>query len=301
MQGGFAPLKKGDVAMSPNQQIRKEARGQLRGHWPQALAVTSVCLAAVLLFTILREGIAVLSGVIPLASALGDQPLEIANPYAYLFISSLVTLVQLLVMAPLLLGAVKWFFRRARGEEVPVSVIFDYFSGRALGRALVFLGQALVRLAGWGALSFLPGLACAYFAEKNNGSTVSVTAGNMLGSLAAVLLALGTLLFVPMMLRYFLAPFLFTEDDALPAAESFRLSVERMSGFRGHVFVLGCTFIGWLLLCLFAFPLLYVLPYLAAAMANCAKWILFEYHRAQEARAFYQEQAGRWQPPAGQQ
>ena len=58
--------------MSPNQQLKREAKFQLRGHWPQALAVTAVYLTATLFFAVLQEGLLVLTGVIPLKAALGE-------------------------------------------------------------------------------------------------------------------------------------------------------------------------------------------------------------------------------------
>lgn len=287
--------------MSPNQQLKREARSQLAGHWPQALAVTAVYLAASLLFAVLQEGLSVLTGAIPLEVALGeasftglaDTPLSVA-------VDTAVTVLQLVLLTPLVLGMVKWFFRRAQGEEVSIAVMFEYYTrGEQFVRALAFLANGLIRVLAWGCVSFLPGAACLAVAsyQKRVFSPSPQVAAGLWEPLGVVLLGLGFLLFIPMMLRFFLAPFLFVEDSSLSAGMCYRLSVQNMRFFRGHLFSLICSFIGWLLLCLFSFPLLFVYPYFAAALSNSAKWILFENHRAEEARAYYREQAQNWRQP----
>ncbi len=285
--------------MSPNQQLKREAKFQLRGHWPQALAVTAVYLTATLFFAVLQEGLLVLTGVIPLKAALGEiQIAQLPHPPLTFIINSVVTVFRLVLLAPLVLGIVKWFFRRAQGEEISVSVLFEYYSsGEQFVRALAFLAHGLVRVLAWGCVSFLPGGLCLAAAAYQRRSFAHYAAAGVLEPLGLVFLGLGILLFIPMMLRLFLAPFLFVEDSSLSAGMCFRLSVQKMRFFRGHLFSLICSFLGWLVLCLFSFPLLYVFPYFAAALSNSAKWILFENHRAEEANAYYREQTQSWGRP----
>ena len=285
--------------MSPNQQLKREAKFQLRGHWPQALTVTAVYLTATLFFAVLQEGLLVLTGVIPLKAALGEiQIAQLPHPPLTFIINSVVTVFRLVLLAPLVLGIVKWFFRRAQGEEISVSVLFEYYSsGEQFVRALAFLAHGLVRVLAWGCVSFLPGGLCLAAAAYQRRSFAHYEAAGVLEPLGLVLLGLGFLLFIPMMLRLFLAPFLFVEDSSLSAGMCFRLSAQKMRFFRGHLFSLICSFLGWLVLCLFSFPLLYVFPYFAAALSNSAKWILFENHRAEEANAYYREQAQSWGRP----
>ncbi len=275
--------------MSPNQMLKQESKGQLRGHWPQALAVTAVCLAVEAAFMILWE-------VLSYSIKIPEPPTLFINwrtDWGAFVVGSLIYGIdtiargfKLLLATPLFLGALKWFYRRAKGEEISVAVMFEYYSSWSqIRRTLTFLFHFVMRIFGWFFLSFLPGTICLLISL---GQLLLSPTFHFFRSLGFFLLLLGVPLFIFGVLRLFLAPFLFVDDDTLTIEECFQFSAEKMRCFRGKVISLFCSFLGWLALCVFSFPLLFVLPYFVAALSNSAKWILYENDQALLSDSHYQ-------------
>jgi uncharacterized membrane protein len=64
--------------------------------------------------------------------------------------------------------------------------------------------------------------------------------------------------------------YLLTENPEMTAKEAQKKSIEMMKGHKGELFILGCSFIPWLLLSLITcgIALIYVGPYVSTTMAR---------------------------------
>ena len=64
--------------------------------------------------------------------------------------------------------------------------------------------------------------------------------------------------------------FLLADNEDMTAAEAQKKSIEMMRGHKWEYFVLNLSFIGWAILALFTFGLLYIwlMPYMKATLAN---------------------------------
>lgn len=284
--------------MGINQRIKREAKYRLSGRWPGALAATGIFLAFLFLSALFRE---ILLQIFYGFSLLDlSQNLEAAagllkNPY-YWISTGLSWLLSFFLVSPAFLGLIRYFFLSAqfdkgvdREEDYPsVAEVFYYFSsGKRFGSWLFYQVRLLLRSILWGLISFLPGLVIffwGYMGIDFHGLTALENAdywdafgqafqSGILVLVGEILLLCGFVLYIPMMLRYFLAPFLLIKEK-LPAEECFRLSVRMMKNYRGKIFSLLFSFFGWALLCVFAFPVLYVLPYAAVSACVGAKWLL---------------------------
>lgn len=70
---------------------------------------------------------------------------------------------------------------------------------------------------------------------------------------------------------YFATPYILAEFPHVNATEALKISMRMTDGYKGDIFVLGLTFIGWNILSAFTFGLLgifYVNPYYYTAMAG---------------------------------
>ena len=70
---------------------------------------------------------------------------------------------------------------------------------------------------------------------------------------------------------YFATPYLLAEFPHVSATEALKISMRMTDGYKGEIFVLRLTFIGWYLLNVFTFGLLgifYVNPYYYTTMAG---------------------------------
>ena len=64
--------------------------------------------------------------------------------------------------------------------------------------------------------------------------------------------------------------YLLSDNEDMTAAEAQKKSIEMMRGHKWEYFVLNLSFIGWAILALFTFGLLYIwlMPYMEATLAN---------------------------------
>lgn len=266
--------------MNLNQRIRAEARGRLRGNWGPAMGITGILIAGNFVIALLAElgyyltGLMTSFGMMDLTAAARAGALQLAG---FFLVPAVCAVLALLLLAPLWLGLIRWLSLLARGERPDAGAVFEYFLPANYGAAFRFSCAFFLRIAGWAVLCFLPGAAAAGVSVlAENGMLVfPKAAANLLGVLGGILELGGVILFANRVLQYFAAPFLFVTRGA--AADSIRLSVCAMNGYKMHMVRLLLSFFGWALLCVFAFPLIYVLPYTAESLLVAAKWIVYNY------------------------
>ena len=67
-------------------------------------------------------------------------------------------------------------------------------------------------------------------------------------------------------LWYAMVSFIFIDNPELQPTEYLERSKEMMNGYKMDYFVFGLSFIGWVLLCIFIIPAIWVVPYMEIAM-----------------------------------
>lgn len=87
----------------------------------------------------------------------------------------------------------------------------------------------------------------------------------LLSILISIFTALWSILFIiPGIiagLSYSMSTFIFVDGEDTNALDIIKKSKDMMYGYKWDYFVFQLSFIGWALLCLFIFPIIYVLPY----------------------------------------
>lgn len=156
-----------------------------------------------------------------------------------------------------------YFYRKATGTFSPVEVsgLFCSFAVKILKTLLFF---------SWSAVFFSPSAVlafCAYFANANGYSReIPVT----LAASAGVIALVGAGCFFVLFGRYSKCSFIqFTSGETNPVkvlARSSELMEENLIKYA----LFRLSFLGWDLLCLLLFPIIYVLPY-----RKCSKYVLF--------------------------
>ena len=96
-----------------------------------------------------------------------------------------------------------------------------------------------------------------------------------LNSFLAILAAFG-LVFV--MLRYYLAPFIFVSNDDLDPAEAVNMSKIIAKRTGADFFGLVLSFIPWLLLSIFVAPLIFTLPYFISSYCVHCRFAITDYN-----------------------
>lgn len=156
-----------------------------------------------------------------------------------------------------------YFYRKATGTFVPVGArdVFCSFAVKILKTLLFF---------SWSAIFFSPSavlLFCAYYARTNNyprEMTVTLLAS------ATITAALGAGCFFVLFQRYSKSNFVqFTTGETNPV-KVLAKSIELMEGNQIRYSLFRLSFLGWDIMCLLLFPIIYVLPY-----RKCAKYVFF--------------------------
>ncbi len=134
-----------------------------------------------------------------------------------------------LLILPLTFGYDTIFLRNLRGEPVGVEHMFDGF--RDYGRIFVTLLWQNILITLWTLLLIVPGIVKA--------------------------------------LAYALTTYILLDNPKLSTVEAIHLSREMMFGYKGKLFLLLLSFIGWGILCLFTcgIGVLWLLPYISSSLA----------------------------------
>lgn len=260
--------------------LKSNAKRALRGSWGKAIGILFISLTVSILFYILQMILDTFYG-----SPLVDLPdhtswyqfMEAMVPY--LVFTGLLALLSWL-LSPLTLGIQGWYARLVYERETPVGSIFSFFErGRLYLRALWYSVNLGVRTALWSILFFLlPSAAMGCLIGLRDKSSLFI----LLVFLTSVLFIVMAVLYVMVLFRYFLAPYLMTIDDSLTANQAIKKSVAYTKGFRVDIFLFHLSFIGWFLLTCLLFPLgLYTVPYFNTSAAMLARYIV-EYNQRRE-------------------
>ncbi len=221
--------------------IRAQAREGLRGRWAQAIGVAVVAY--------ILGGILVGSSFLPqLTYSTRDEitSLEdainalttITSQYGNSTVSfNLLGIVQLVIGGVIQLGYAGMLLKQHEKKDSAFDQLFSQFHRFGQGFAQKFLRALYCFL--WGLLFIIPGIVKSY--------------------------------------SYAMTPFIMADHPELTASEAIQRSRELMNGWKGDLFMLRLTFIGW--------------DILAALTMNIGHLVLNPYKNAAEA-AFYRQIAG---------
>lgn len=138
-------------------------------------------------------------------------------------------IVGILVAGPLIFGLCAYFLRTVRGERPDLPVMFSGFQQFGSTLVLYIVSSILIFL--WTLLLIIPGIIAS--------------------------------------LRYSMAYFIMHDNPGISALDAIRASKEMMHGYKGKLFLLMLSFIGWAILCVITFGIgyLWLGPYVYTSLA----------------------------------
>ncbi len=255
--------------------IKRNSRLALKGNWGRATVILLLMLGAGAVLSGLQQGAIMIFAPGPTAI---PQPGPDAAPgelFGYLYsavntaewlITGLYVLLTALLVTPVSLGAMRWFYNLVHGKRLPVADVFYFFeAGRRYGRAVWYEISITVRTLLWSLLFFaVPGCLMTYSVWRlaGEGLTRAQTATAGMGVLlASVLMLLASLFYSVCVMRYALAAFLLGEDDNLSARKAIKQSVRYTRGYRFSLMWFGLSYIWWVILAVIFFSAVAVMPY----------------------------------------
>lgn len=210
--------------------LRARARANLRGHW-------GVSVAAAFVAAIFAASVAASSASFNLnidAEVLERLPETVAAFFTavmafFASTGSTLNFVQLILGGVIQLGYCKFLLKQHDGQEYAVKDLFSQFDRFGVGFLQRLLRNLYTFL--WGLLLLIPGIVKSY--------------------------------------SYAMTPFILADHPEMTAKQAIEASKEMMDGYKGDLFVLELTFLGWDLLCILTLGIgsLWLTPYKAAAEA----------------------------------
>ena len=192
-------------------------------------------------------------------------------------------LFAIFAMSPLVLG-VLYYFRRLiwESQDGPL-VIFKYFADLdEYKRALRFTLLIFKNLAATAVVAFFPCIVVWLFSNddvyKALGFSLPIWASN-LWALNSFLIIISSFVLMFVMLKFYLAPFIFVANDKIDPAEAVNMSTIISKRTGGDFFGLAVSFSGWILLSVFVAPLVFTMPYFLASYIVHCRFAITAYNR----------------------
>ncbi len=252
-------------------EIKKAARGALKHRWPEAIIVSVVLIATLMLNTFMQYMLMSIFKVKEVWTPFTPTDLPLYSQFASAGITLFSAVFSFLVIFPLTFGVMRWFWAVTGGSSVSVGDIFYYFSCPKIFFKTLSLSIRLYIMLVIGAIvCFLPyillGIATSPYLYDSLGVSMPIVMNGLL-PLVSFFELFGFLAFLMWISIYLLCyTVIFAEPD-ISSGEIIRRTVKVTKGFRFNTVGFFFSFFGWLLLSLLAVPLIFTVPYLLASFA----------------------------------
>lgn len=238
----------------PSPIIKKTARTALSEHWLSAVAVSTVLIFVFFIGMLTASLVSVFAKTVGYIIFLG--------------------LYLVFAFCPLLLGVLYWFRRLLWSQNDSVVLIFKYFTDKSeYKRAMHLILILTVKFITVAVTVYFPCiivwiLSSEWFYDLIGGSLPVWTSS--LWTLNSFLAIIASFALVAVMIRYYLAPYLFVSNDNIHPAEAVNMSTVISKRTGADFFGLVLSFAGWFILSLFVAPLIFTLPYfLMSYIVHC--------------------------------
>lgn len=188
-----------------------------------------------------------------------------------------------LLLFPLLLGIVRYFWHLICGNVENPASVFYYFSEKQLFiKALSLLFHLFLKILPNALLIFIPVVFVWFITEGKLFSMLDMplpvwTAD--LNYVYRILRPISLVVFFLMVIKYYLCPFLFVADDNMTVDEAIYMSKVISRKTLIDFIYLIFSFLGWYILSLFIFPMIYTLPYAIAVYCVHCRFAVADYNK----------------------
>lgn len=192
-------------------------------------------------------------------------------------------LIAFFAISPLALGML-YYFRRLIWESADsVLIVFKYYSSVAeYKRALHFTLLIFIRFVITALVTFSPCIVVWLLSNdalyEALGLSLPIWASN-LWTLNSVIAIFSCFALAFVMLKFYLAPFIFVSNDDIDPAEAVNMSTIISKRTGGDFFGLVLSFAGWIVLSFLVAPLVFTLPYFAASYCVHCRFAITAYNR----------------------
>ena len=193
-------------------------------------------------------------------------------------------LITMFLIIPLTLGLIYFTVRFIFGAEAEPILIFKYFSSRKdFKRALIFAFSVLGNALFYGFLLLIPSFTVDIIADgrifKLFGAQIPLWTSGLSG-ISAFLKILAFISLIAVMMKFYLAPFLFVANEDMAPIQTLHISKVISSVTKKDFIWLMLSFSGYILACLFVIPNIFIFPYFSASYCVHCRFCLAYYNNA---------------------
>ncbi len=190
---------------------------------------------------------------------------------------------SIFLFLPLVLGALKHFWRMLFGaEDIFVSLFYYFSSKKEYIKAQRFILNLSFRFLVCGFIFYIPALVANFFSGTAFYSRFNLPMPMWVSNLWLVSSVLEFIAFVAIVilsLKYYIAPVLFVADEDMDPSEAVHMSAIISKGSNSDFIYLFFSLIGWLLLCLFVIPMPAILPYIICCYLVHCRFSIAKYNK----------------------
>lgn len=248
--------------LAPVSVIKKTAKQALNGKYLRAVIASGIVVCAWLCCNFL-------SSIISFATA------DFAAVIAMLIFN-------IFLIGPLFFGLIHFFFRLTYDAQDSPVIIFSYFGcAKKYRRALSLTLRLILRSAITAFVLFLPSLVLDFLSngfiyEKMNIPMPFVM--QHLGTASAFLKAIAFGVFVALMIKYYMAPYLLVADEDMHPAEALHMSSVLSRRTSLDFILLALSFTHYILASFLMLPIVFTVPYLVCAYAVHCRFAVTQYN-----------------------
>ena len=262
--------------MNPEKKIKLQAKNALnKGNQVTAVSTVLIIFAAFIATFYLVSGIDYFLTAIlePLNEYIGSE-IFVAGTLSTLFIIPCIIL-----LVPLVMGVMRFFYKITKEEEVAFSEVFYFISKRFFSALGVFL-HISIRCLWQIAICLLPSyLELALITHFTQDKEELAFSDHLWYLVVYALIFVHLYIFLRLTTRYFLSFFLYFEDETIDPRELCDLSCRYMDRFENSVMKLITSLFPWIISCILIFPCLFVIPFVLTSLSTSAKWIIALNHQ----------------------
>ena len=261
--------------------IKKNASLALRRHWCRSAAIALIMLIFWALFATLEQLVSVVFK-IPAFVDISSPQVMLDNmpntaPIAMAVMISIAVL-HLFIVAPLEMGAMRWFYFVTDGKALPTIEIFDsFFSLKKYFRSIALKLLLFVIKTFWSIVFLAPPVLMIVLGDywRNDASrSVETLLSTGLLIFGVVLLLLFSLFLLMWQRRYCFAKYMFAADEEISAVRAIKRSIYISRGRLFELLMLEISFIGWHLAGIFILPKLFTVGYFSTVYSLYARYLL---------------------------
>lgn len=258
--------------------LKSNARGTLKSNWIKAILVSVSMLAMVIFCEYFCGAVSAVLNTDYYFSFFNPVSITKVTAFADIAVTLLRIVMASFLLAPVMLGTMRFFYALFDNKNISVSEMFYFFSSKkslffAVKVYFSFLWRFLLIVL----VCFLPYNILSLLTSVDFYNSLGVTAPVWLvtgTTFNQVFFIIGVIFSVLLNLSMFFVPFLSAVCSEMKVNEVFKISRKVAKRYYAYFLSFILSFAGWMFLSIFAFPVIYTLPFFICSFAAFCREIL---------------------------